>query len=214
MTDSTSGLTGTECTALFVLAAESRPVPNPELRALGCNLEKDSRDRLRGRGLIEVARGPRNANVISLSDKGWATAGELLAGEPPARSTPATRALFTVARGLARYLRRESLALGEVFLPDAEPSGTPEPPAATVERVWDAYHRAARHSGAWVSLAAVRAALTDLPRREVDDALTEMYVMPGVDIVPEDNRKALTAADRGAALRLGGRDLHAMRIVR
>ena len=47
-----------------------------------------------------------------------------------------------------------------------------------------------------------------------DAALRELYPEPGVDIVAEDNLKALTADDRAAALILGGRELHAIRVTR
>ena len=40
-------LTGTERAVLLVLMAESRPVPNPDLIALGPKLEKAGRDKLK-----------------------------------------------------------------------------------------------------------------------------------------------------------------------
>jgi hypothetical protein len=249
MTDLTAGLTGTECAVLLVLAAESGPVRNPDLKALGATLEKPSREKLRGRGLIEVTIGARRANIISLSDKGWAATAALLEAEPPAGAAPAVRALFTFARGIGRYLRRESLALGELLLPEtaevptvpgtgdtprrSEPespsasSGSPGPISAPITgaptpppdssdltvRIWNTYHRIAPTFGAWVSLKDLRAALGDLRRQLVDDALKEMYILPGVDIAPEMNQKALTAADRQASLTLGGRQLFAMRVM-
>ena len=51
-------LTGTERAVLLVLMAESRPVPNPDLIALGPRLEKTGRDKLNNLGLIESDRFP------------------------------------------------------------------------------------------------------------------------------------------------------------
>lgn len=209
MSDLTAGLTGTEASVLLVLASVAGPVRNPDLKELGPALEAPSRAKLTRRGLLEVTDGPRRSKVLSLTDRGWAAAAELMESAPPARSTPSTRALFTLAGGLGRYLRRESLALGEVLLPATGASG-----AVTGETIRAAYQRAAPRPGAWLTLRELRANLPDLPRDAVDAALRELYPEPGVDIVAEDNLKALTADDRAAALILGGRELHAIRVTR
>ena len=49
-------LTGTERAVLIVLMAESRPVANPELAALGPALYKPGRDKLNALGLLESER--------------------------------------------------------------------------------------------------------------------------------------------------------------
>ncbi|GAB3129360.1 hypothetical protein GCM10027289_11570 [Tsukamurella serpentis] len=215
-------LTGTEATVLLVLAAVVEPVRNPDLRRLGPALEAPSRRKLQELGLLEVEAGPRRSLLLSLTDKGWATAEDLLAA-PPAGATGHQRALWTVAAGLGRYLRRESLALGEVVVPpdttaiSTAAAGAPAPPAdpgpATVEQVRRAYLRIAA-PGSWVALKDLRAQLPGVPAGAVDDALRTLYPEPGVHIVAEDNLKALTAEDRAAALQLGGRPLHAIRITR
>ncbi|MET9328448.1 hypothetical protein [Tsukamurella sp. NPDC003166] len=233
MSESIAGLTGTETTVLLVLAAAVEPVRNPDLKLLGPALEAPARRRLVDRGLLDVAKGSRGALVLSLTDRGWAAAAALLESPPPPRATPQLRAMLTFTAGIGRYLRRESLALGEVMMPGPgtsgpapsapgpapsasvpRPDGPPVPePAGTVERVRAAYRRIAA-PGAWVALYRLRAALPDLPRAELDDALRDLYPEPGVHIVAEDNLKALTAEDRAAALHLGGRPLHAIRITR
>ncbi|KXO96271.1 hypothetical protein [Tsukamurella pseudospumae] len=236
MSESIAGLTGTETAVLLVLAAAVEPVRNPDLQQFGPALEAPARRRLVDRGLLDVEKGSRGALVLSLTDKGWAAAADLLESPPPPRATPQLRAMLTFAAGIGRYLRRESLALGEVMMPGP---GTPEPvpapsgpgaapsapvpqsddaaharPAGSpVERVRAAYLRIAA-PGAWVALHRLRAALPDLPRADLDDALRDLYPEPGVHIVAEDNLKALTAEDRAAALHLGGRPLHAIRITR
>ncbi|WP_019202337.1 hypothetical protein [Tsukamurella sp. 1534] len=214
MSESTAGLTATETAVLLVLAAEAGPVRNPDLARRGPALDRPSRERLVRRGLLDVEVGARRALTLSLTDRGWAAAADLLEAEPPARATPQLRALLTFAAGLGRYLRRESLALGEVMVPE---SAAPQSDSATevdvTERVLAAYRIAAPAAGAWVALKDLRGALpVDLPREAVDGALAALYPEPGVHIVAEDNLKALTAEDRAAALYLGGRYLHAMRV--
>lgn len=60
----------------------------------------------------------------------------------------------------------------------------------------------------WVSLARLRPMLTGTTRDEVDAELRRMEQLPDVAIAPEENQKALTPADRAAAIRLGGKDKH------
>ncbi|TWS23383.1 hypothetical protein FK268_13915 [Tsukamurella sputi] len=219
MNESIAGLTGTESAVLLVLASAVEPVRNPDLKLLGPALEAPSRRKLVERGLLEVETGERRALLLSLTDKGWAAAAALLESPPPPRATPQLRALFTFAAGIGRYLRRESLALGEVVTP-AETTPAPPVQAPTpasdgppAERVRAAY-RAIATPGAWVALHRLRAALPGVPRTVVDEGLRALYPEPGVHIVAEDNLKALTPDDHAAALQLGGRPLHAIRITR
>lgn len=230
VSDLTAGLTGTETAVILVLAAAVEPVRNPDLKLRGPELKAPSRRALIDRGLLEVETGARRALVLTLTDKGWAAAAELLESPPPPHATPQLRALLTFGASVARYLRRESLGLGEIMVaeppaetPDALPEPpsppAPEPPAPaephrpdTVEQVRGAYARIAT-PGAWVGLKDLRAALPDVPRDLLDDALRALYPEHGVHIVAEDNLKALTADDRAAALQLGGRPLHAIRIM-
>lgn len=222
MSESIEGLTGTESTVLLVLASAVEPVRNPDLKLLGPALEAPSRRRLVERGLIEVGTGERRSLLLSLTDKGWAAAAELLESPPPPRAAPQLRALFTFASGIGRYLRRESLALGEIVTPPDAPRPAAAPPAsasasasdgAPTDRVRAAY-RAVAAFGSWVALRDLRAALPGVPRTVVDEGLRDLYPEPGVHIVAEDNLKALTPDDHAAALQLGGRPLHAIRITR
>ncbi|MEC4615770.1 hypothetical protein VPH29_21430, partial [Tsukamurella tyrosinosolvens] len=95
--------------------------------------------------------------------------------------------------------------------PAGRPEPTPDGPPA--DRVRAAY-RAVAALGAWVALRDLRAALPGVPRATVDEGLRALYPEPGVHIVAEDNLKALTPDDHAAALQLGGRPLHAIRITR
>ncbi|NMD57779.1 MULTISPECIES: hypothetical protein [Tsukamurella] len=222
MGESIAGLTGTESTVLLVLASAVEPVRNPDLKLLGPALEAPSRRRLVERGLLDVEVGERRTLLLSLTDRGWAAAAALLESPPPPRATPQLRALFTFAAGIGRYLRRESLALGEVVTPAAGPAPSapapvpdgplpPDGPPAAQLRA--AYARIAA-PGAWVALRDLRAALPGVPRTVVDEGLRALYPEPRVHIVAEDNLKALTPDDHAAALQLGGRPLHAIRITR
>ncbi|MCA4994619.1 hypothetical protein HWD35_07840 [Tsukamurella tyrosinosolvens] len=225
MSESIAGLTGTESTVLLVLASAVEPVRNPDLKLLGPALEAPSRRKLVERGLLDVEVGERRTLLLSLTDRGWAAAAALLESPPPPRATPQLRALFTFAAGIGRYLRRESLALGEVVTPADPPAPAPPVPSALApapdgpsdgppaDRVRAAY-RAVAALGAWVALRDLRAALPGVPRATVDEGLRALYPEPGVHIVAEDNLKALTPDDHAAALQLGGRPLHAIRITR
>lgn len=223
MSESIAGLTGTESTVLLVLASAVEPVRNPDLKLLGPALEAPSRRKLVERGLLDVEVGERRTLLLSLTDRGWAAAAALLESPPPPRATPQLRALFTFAAGIGRYLRRESLALGEVVTPADPPAPAPAqavrsapapaPDGPPADRVRAAY-RAVAALGAWVALRDLRAALPGVPRTTVDEGLRALYPEPGVHIVAEDNLKALTPDDHAAALQLGGRPLHAIRITR
>jgi hypothetical protein len=63
-------LTGTERAVLLVLMAEARPMPNPDLVALGPKLDKPGRDKLNRLGLIESHRSGGRF-VHELTDRGW-----------------------------------------------------------------------------------------------------------------------------------------------
>ena len=207
-------LTGTEQAVLLVLMAEARPVHNPELATLGPKLEKSKRDRLVHLGLIEA-----NATVrpmeIELTDRGWALCARLIGAETPARPSGQGKALYTVLRALRRHFDREDVAPGDVFLPlDAHtPVGDPDPIGDDVEaRVRDAYVGLAARAGGWVDLVALRAALPDVSKHDLDDALTRLYRSPGVSLIPEENQKTLTDEDRAAAVEIGDQDKHLIAI--
>lgn len=196
-------LTGTERAVLLVLMAESRPLPNPDLIALGPRLDKAGRDRLNSLGLIESERvGGRF--VHELTDRGWRVCRDILAADPPAGATGPAKTLATVLHGLQRYLTRADLSLAEVFWPD-----TPSTPA---DRIRDAYRALTARPGAWVALTTLRGHLDDLPRTAIDDALGELYRTGAISLIPEENQKVLTPADRAAALDVGDQAKHLISI--
>ncbi|MDT5397357.1 MAG: hypothetical protein QOH27_5572 [Mycobacterium sp.] len=207
-------LTGTEQAVLLVLMAEARPVRNPELATLGPELKKRDRDRLAHHGLIEVTT-PDRTMVLELTDKGWATCAKLFGADTPARPSGQGKALYTVLRALRRYFDRDDLAAGDVFIPldDLALAGEPDPLGDEVEeQVRAAYVRLAARAGGWVDLVRLRAELPDLSRHDLDAALTRMYRIEGVSLVPEENQKTLTAEDHAAAVSIGDQAKHLIAI--
>lgn len=198
-------LTGTERAVLLVLMAESRPVPNPELAALGPALDKSGRERLNQLGLIESER-VGNRFVHELTDRGWRLCRDLIDAGPPPRSPGSAKTVYTVLGALGRYLSHADLSLADVF------GVTELSSEASIEvRIRDAYGRLAPRPGGWVSLTRLRAEL-DVPRTDVDAALVALHRAPGVSVIPQEDQKVLTAEDRAAAVVIGDRAKHLIAI--
>jgi hypothetical protein len=197
-------LTGTQQAVLLVLMAEARPVRNPELPTLGPELKKRDRDRLEQHGLIEVSTENRTM-VLDLTDKGWATCAVIIGADAPERPTGQGRVLYTVLRAVRRYFDRENLAPADVFVALDD--------TVDVEaQVRAAYVTLAARAGGWVDLVRLRAALPEVSKREMDDALTQMQRDPDVSLIPEENQKTLTPADHAAAVHIGDQARHLMAI--
>ena len=198
-------LTGTERAVLLVLMAESRPVPNPDLSALGPKLDKPGRDRLNQLGLIESQRSGGRF-VHELTDRGWRLCRDITSAGPPPRSTGPAKTLYTVLGALDRYLRRADLSLADVF-------GAADPtPATTEDRIRHAYAGLTPRPGGWVSLTRLRTELADTPRTDLDAALHTLHRTPGISLIPEENQKVLTVADRDAAIVIGDHAKHLLAI--
>lgn len=200
-------LTGTEQAVLLVLMAESRPVPNPELKRLGPKLDKPGRDRLNRLGLVETT--PGRPLVHELTDSGWAVCRELFGAATPPRATGQGKALYTLLKALRRHFDRADLVPADVFLP---PDRATAAEAAPEDQVRAAYHRLSAKPGGWVGLARLRDEVPGLARAEVDAALVNLYRQPGVSLIPEENQKVLTDADRAAAVEIGDQNKHLIAI--
>lgn len=201
MTDTPADLTGTERAVLLVLMAQARPVPNPDLIALGPKLEKAGRDKLNTLGLIESDRSTGRF-VHELTDRGWRLCRDIMTAGAPPRSTGPAKTMYTVLAALNRHLSSADLSLAEVF-------GTPAP--TVDDRIRTAYTELAVRPGAWLGLTALRDAL-DLPREDLDTALHALYREGSISLIPEENQKVLTAADREAAIQVGNQAKHLMSI--
>ena len=211
---STEDLNGTEAAVLLVLMAEASPVKNSELRAMGPELAKPSRDKLKNAGLIEVNSSVRPM-TLELTDKGWRICGELIGGEPPARSTGAGKAMFTVLAGLRRWLDRTDSRPADVFSPRTDEPAPVEKTDTTVDieaSIRTAYARLAREPGSTVRLSRLRNELRDIPRSDLDDALARLRRAADVSLIPEENQKTLTDEERAAAVVVGNQQNHLLSI--
>lgn len=211
---STEDLNGTEAAVLLVLMAEASPVKNSELKAMGPELAKPSRDKLKNAGLVEVNSSVRPM-TLELTDKGWRVCGELIGGEPPARSTGAGKAMFTVLAGLRRWLDRTDARPADVFSPRTEEPEPVEKTDTTVDieaSIRAAYAGLAREPGSTVRLSRLRNELRDIPRTDLDDALARLRRAPDVSLIPEENQKTLTDEERAAAVVVGNQQNHLLSI--
>ncbi|MEU6426489.1 hypothetical protein ABZ860_11345 [Microbispora sp. NPDC046973] len=89
----------------------------------------------------------------------------------------------------------------------------PEPASDDIETmIRKAYAQLADKPNAWVSLTRLRPLLGGAPRDEVDAVLRHMIGLPDVRLVPWENQKTLTHADRDAAVVIGDQPKHRIRI--
>lgn len=203
MSVSPDELTGTEQAVLLVLMAEARVVRNPELKALGPELRPRERDRLNRLGLIKTTPG-KPSMVHELTDDGWRLCAKIFGEAPPDGVKPQGRVLYTVMKALRDYFEREDLRPADVFTARQD----------VESRVRSGYSRLAAEPGGWVQLTALRSELRDVSRDELDATLVRMYRLPGVSLIPEENQKTLTDADRQAGLEIGDQAKHLIAIER
>lgn len=92
----------------------------------------------------------------------------------------------------------------------AEPRQAPTQPesGALSDRIHAAYQKLATRPRDYVSLTDLRRELGDVPRADIDEALRQFNLVPGVTLAPEEDQKLLTPQDRDAALRIGIQDVH------
>lgn len=201
-------LTPAESALLIVLMSEARPISNNELKErFKLTLTGASRVKLNDKKYVESSREGRGPYFHILGEQGWARCRrELNFDSPAARALGA--ALTALLAGVHRYLEHEGRSLADVFAPAPPPIRGIDLPA----RIRDAYRELAPEPGGWVSLADVRIRIGGVSRADLDEALRQLERAPDVNIVPQSNQKALTAADQGAAVRIGGQDKHFLAI--
>jgi hypothetical protein len=201
---------------LIALLSQARKVSNPELKKLiGFPLDGEARRRLNDAKLVESGKQGR-AYVHELSDYGWRWCAEHLASGGHPRETSLERAHRIFFGVLARYMSAAGLSLADVVtlsLPTG-PSGRHERSAEQdlPTRVEDAYLALASRGQALVKLRELRGRLADVPRADLDATLTELYAARRVNLIPQSSQQALTAADREAAVRVGGEYKHLISI--
>jgi hypothetical protein len=206
----TDELTPSENAILIILMAEDREILNTEFtNDYRVVLRKASRDKLNRLGLIKTYT-PEKILVHRLEDKGWARVQQdldfvsstgramglalaILHTNLRDRVLPRTR-----FRNFTEMFARSDLVAAEG--PNLEP------------RIRNAYNALAAEPKAWVALSRLRPFFGDVSTDDLDAALRRLERAPDVNIVPESNQKVLTAADRNAAVHIGGQDKHLLAI--
>lgn len=208
-----------ERSALLALMTFVTEASNTEIHTrYRFTIEKGVRERLTQLGYITTYRSGGNKPYRhELTEAGWRRCREELSAPAPDRAHRAYRLLYGVLHILDAHLRRSGSELADVFVPSPDSSAPARPVANasdTQARVRAEYQDLAAEPGAWVSLTRLRSALSDLPRPEVDQALLHLGVQPRVHLIPESNQKVLSDADRAAAVRVGGEEMHLLAIDR
>jgi hypothetical protein len=203
-----------ERSALLALMTFVTAASNSEIRdRYGFTIDKQVRERLIDAGYLTATKTARTGFVHELADKGWARCRDELATPPPGRAHRAYRILHGVLGCLDQYLTATGLTLADFLEPQAKPDTDDlDATRPADDRLLASYDELASRPGAWVGLARLREALPDLPRQEFDEALLQLDLLPHVSLIPEANQKALTAADRAAAIHVGGEDKHLLQI--
>jgi hypothetical protein len=213
-------LSARERAVLFALLSAARKLSNAELEALiGIRLEGKERRKLNDLKLVESEK-PGRWFVHELSDAGWRWCADELSAGSEGRPTSLERSLYLVLGMFERYMTAARLSLADVASLDlkARPAGrhkrrdTAEGDGDLTARVEAAYRALASSRGEFVKLRELRERLTDIPRPALDAALASMFTGRRVNLVPQSNQQALTAADRESALRIGGEHKHLMSI--
>ncbi|WP_410578464.1 hypothetical protein [Amycolatopsis sp. lyj-108] len=198
--------------AMLVLMVIAREMSNPELdEMVGFTLDGKERRQLNDLDLVssdrsKVLRG--RPFVHELTEYGWAWCEEELSTEGvPSPRTSLGSALYVLLGGLGRHLRRERLRLADLFMPEVQLT------AEEIEtRIRIAYRKLSQAPRDWVGLVDLRPMLGEASTVDVDAVLKELSRSGQVRLVPESNRKALTAAAHAAAVRIGGEDNHLLSI--
>jgi hypothetical protein len=205
-------LTVRQRAVLFALLGEARQVANPELEQLiGVRLDGAERRDLNDRRLVESTRAGR-AFAHELSDAGWRWCAQELAA-PTGRGSSLERAHYRVFAVFARYLDAAGLSLADIVRPEAEAEAEAEAAEADLTACIEAGYRSlAAGSGEFVSLRELRLRLPGRSRPNVDAALAALFTAQRINLIPQSNQRALSDADREAALRIGGECKHLISI--
>ncbi len=213
-------LSARERAVLFALLSAARKLSNAELEALiGIRLEGKERRKLNDLKLVESEK-PGRWFVHELSDAGWRWCADELVAGPAGRSTSLERAHYLVFGVFERYMTAARLTLADVVSLDlkARPAGrhkrrdTAEGDGDLTARVAAVYQALAPSRGEFVRLRELRERLPDIPRPALDTTLAAMFTAQRVNLIPQSNLQALTAADRESALRIDGEHKHLISI--
>jgi hypothetical protein len=213
-------LSAKERAVLFVLLSTARKLSNAEMEALiGIRLDGKERRKLNDLKLVESERRGRWF-VHELSDAGWRWCADELAVGPAGRATSLERAHYLMFGVFERYMTAARLSLADVVSLDlkARPAGrhkrrdTAEGDGDLTVRVEAAYRALAPGRGDFVRLRELRERLADISPTALDAALATMFTARRVNLIPQSNQQALTAADHESALRVAGEHKHLLSI--
>ncbi|HEV7649896.1 MAG TPA: hypothetical protein VGP26_17250 [Actinophytocola sp.] len=187
----------------------SRAASNTELHEMaGIRIDGRVRRDLNEQQLVVSTRANGRAPFVhELTDKGWRRCEDLLTAELDGRATSLGKALHVVLAGLDRYRQRKNLRLADIFQPPAEITRDELEP-----HIRAAYAKLAREQYDWVRLADLRGLLDGASREDVDGAFLEMSRNRKAQFSSASNNKALTDADRAAAVEIGGEKNHLIAI--
>ncbi|WP_406630460.1 hypothetical protein [Amycolatopsis sp. WGS_07] len=196
--------------AMMALMVHGQEMSNPDLRAKA-GFALDGKDRHKLNEKYVSSRKSGRAFVHQLTDDGWVWCEEELAALTPPKPV---RSTLTVVAYLAlnrffEYLRLHNVSLKDVFTGG---DGTAPEAVKLEDMILQAYRKLAREPRGWVGLADLRSLLGDAADAEVDAVLKQLSRTGQAKLVPESNRKVLTAADRAAAVRIGGEENHMLSI--
>jgi hypothetical protein len=213
-------LSARERAVLFALLSAARKLSNAELEALiGIRLEGKERRKLNDLKLVESEK-PGRWFVHELSDAGWRWCSDELAAGAAGRPTSLERSLYLLLGMFERYMTAARLSLADVASLDlkARPAGrhkrrdTAEGDGDLTVRVEATYRALAPRPGEFIKIGEVRERLADIPRSVLDATLETMFTARRVNLIPQSNQQALTAADRESALPIGGEHKHLLSI--
>jgi hypothetical protein len=200
--------------AMFTLMVLGREVPNPELKELvGFTLTGKERTQLNDEKYV-ISEKVGRTFVHQLTDSGWAWCEKEIAAKTPPPPRPQSvlcSSLYLVLGGVAEFIRQRDLRLADLFHPAGDVVAEAAPEGDLEARIRVAYRELVREPRGWVGLVDLRPKL-GAPAAEVDAVLKRLSSAGKVHLVPEDIRKALTAADHEAAIRIGGEDNHLLSI--
>ncbi|WP_127502360.1 hypothetical protein [Actinoplanes solisilvae] len=200
-------LTSVQRYVLLTLMINAEPLPNT---AVSNSLKKPKRDELVNWGYLEAGGRPM---ILELTQKGHDRAVTELDGDQPPGSGTVGLALYAALGFVRNLIERTGTKPEDLFR--FRLAGAPVAAAldsGLEERVRKAYSSLTARPGDYLMLEDLRAALPDVNRAELDDALIELNRARDVNLVPESNQKVLTGGQRAAAVSIGNQAKHLIAI--
>ncbi len=178
------------------------------------HVDKKARTRLRQRGYIAFEPRPdhKTAQLVVLTDRGWAWVADNLGSDLAAPGTSVSRAYALASRILSRLksaINQRGIPLGEFLglaaIAESSDLGAEQIP----QRVWRAYRDAGGgNANVRVDLSALRDRMADVPRERLDAALLELQRGNKLVLMQKDDPLSITEADESAAIRVAGHLRH------